>query len=122
MTAKRKRPRSDQQADVLQGTLDVMVLQTLLLGPAHGYTIARIIQQRSDDQLQVGQGSLYPALHRLEDRKWIASFWGTSENNRRARYYRLTQAGRKQLVAETNRWEQLVRAVSRVLRPIEDPQ
>lgn len=122
MTARRKRPRSDQQADVLQGTLDVMVLQTLLLGPAHGYTIARIIQQRSDDQLQVGQGSLYPALHRLEDRKWIASFWGTSENNRRARYYRLTQAGRKQLVAETNRWEQLVRAVSRVLRPIEDPQ
>ena len=122
MTAKRKRPRSDQQADVLQGTLDVMVLQTILLGPAHGYTIARIIQQRSDDQLQVGQGSLYPALHRLEDRTWIASFWGTSENNRRARYYRLTQAGRKQLVAETNRWEQLVRAVSRVLRPIEDPQ
>ena len=122
MTAKHKRPRSDQQADVLQGTLDVMVLQTLLLGPAHGYTIARIIQQRSDDQLQVGQGSLYPALHRLEDRKWISSFWGTSQNNRRARYYRLTQAGRKQLVAETNRWEQLVRAVSRVLRPIEDPQ
>jgi transcriptional regulator len=122
MTAQHKRARPDEPPDVLQGTLDMMVLQSLLLGPAHGYTIARIIHQRSDDLLQVGQGSLYPSLHRLEDRKWIASFWGTSENNRRARYYRLTAAGRKQLVAETTRWERLVRAVSRVLRPVEEPQ
>ncbi len=116
----RKRTPAAEQADVLQGTLDMLVLQSLLLGPAHGYTIARVIQQRSDDMLQVGQGSLYPALHRLEDRKWIASFWGTSENNRKARYYRLTPAGRRQLAAETSRWEQLVRAVSRVLRPVDD--
>jgi transcriptional regulator len=120
MTSRPKRTRPDDQAEMLQGTLDMLVLQSLLLGPAHGYTIARTIQQRSDDQLQVGQGSLYPALHRLEDRKWIASFWGTSENNRRARYYRLTPAGRRQLLAETTRWEQLVRAVGRVLRPVED--
>ena len=108
-----------QQAEVLQGTLDMLVLQSLLLGPAHGYTIARLIQQRSDDLLQVGQGSLYPALHRLETRKWIASFWGTSENNRKARYYRLTPLGKEQLAAETNKWHQLVHAVSRVLRPID---
>jgi transcriptional regulator len=120
MTSRPKRTRPDEQAEMLQGTLDMLVLQSLLLGPAHGYTIARTIQQRSDDQLQVGQGSLYPALHRLENRKWIASFWGTSENNRRARYYRLTPAGRRQLLAETTRWEQLVRAVGRVLRPVED--
>ena len=120
MTSRPKRTRPDDQAEMLQGTLDMLVLQSLLLGPAHGYTIARTIQQRSDDQLQVGQGSLYPALHRLEDRKWIASFWGTSANNRRARYYRLTPAGRRQLLAETTRWDQLVRAVGRVLRPVED--
>ena len=112
--------KADDQHDVLQGTLDMLVMQSLLLGPAHGYTIARIIQQRSDDQLQVGQGSLYPALHRLETRKWIASFWGTSENNRRARYYRLTPAGRRQLLAETSRWEALVKAIGRVLRPVEN--
>ena len=75
-----RRNRSADQSDVLQGTLDMLVLQSLRLGPAHGYTIAKVIQQRSDDQLQVGQGSLYPALHRLETRKWIASFWGTSES------------------------------------------
>ena len=114
----RRQPTKDQ--DVLQGTLDMLVLQALLFGPAHGYTIARVIQQRSDDHLQVGQGSLYPALHRLEDRRWIASFWSTTENNRRARYYRLTPAGRRQLQAETTRWQQLVRAVSRVLRPVEE--
>jgi PadR family transcriptional regulator, regulatory protein PadR len=108
-----------EQAEMLQGTLDMLVLQSLLLGPAHGYTIARVIQQRSDDLLQVGQGSLYPALQRLEDRKWIASFWGTSENNRKARYYRLTPVGRRQLMTETNKWKQLVHAVGRVLRPVE---
>jgi PadR family transcriptional regulator PadR len=110
-------PRPDQ-AEMLQGTLDMLVLQSLILGPAHGYTIARLIQQRSDDLLQVGQGSLYPALHRLETRDWIASFWGTSENNRKARYYRLTPLGKRQLAAETSKWNQLVHAVSRVMRPV----
>jgi PadR family transcriptional regulator, regulatory protein PadR len=102
---------------MLQGTLDLLILQTLAPGPAHGHTIAYIIEGRSEDVLQVEHGSLYPALHRLEDRGWIASFWGTSENNRRARYYRLTAAGRKQLVVETSRWERLAQAVNRVLRP-----
>ena len=109
------------QPDVLQGTLDMLVLQSLVFGPAHGYTIARLIQQRSDDLLQVGQGSLYPALHRLETRKWIASFWGTSENNRKARYYRLTPVGKQQLAAEASKWNQLVHAIGRVMRPIEEP-
>ena len=110
----------DEQAEMLQGTLDMLVLQSLLFGPSHGYTIARVIQQRSDELLKVGQGSLYPALQRLEDRKWIASFWGTSENNRKARYYRLTPAGRQQLAEETSRWQQLVHAVGRVMRPIDE--
>jgi PadR family transcriptional regulator PadR len=112
-----KRGAQPLQGEVLQGTLDLLVLQTLLLGPAHGHTIAHAIENRSDDVLQVEHGSLYPALHRLEDRKWIASFWGTSENNRKARYYRLTPAGRKQLAVQTDRWEQLVHAINRVLRP-----
>src|SRR5205085_9498443 len=105
------------EGEMLQGTLDLLVLQSLVLGPAHGHTIAHAIERRSEDVLQVEHGSLYPALHRLEDRGWIAAFWGTSENNRRARYYRLTAAGRKQLIAQTNRWEQLVRAIGRILRP-----
>ena len=93
---------------MLQGTLDLLILKTLAVGPAHGHTIAHVIERRSDDVLQVEHGSLYPALHRLEDRGWIASFWGTSENNRRARYYRLTPAGRKQLAEQTSRWDELV--------------
>jgi len=105
------------EGELLQGTLDLLILQTLVLGPAHGHTIAYVIEHRSADVLQVEHGSLYPALHRLEDRGWIASFWGTSENNRRARYYRLTPAGRKQLAQQTSRWEELVRAINRVLRP-----
>jgi PadR family transcriptional regulator len=108
------------QGDMLQGTLDMLVLQTLVGGPAHGHTIAHVIEHGSGDFLQVEHGSLYPALHRLEDRGWIASFWGTSENNRRARYYRLTPAGRKQLAAETSRWEQIVKAIGRLLRPVEE--
>ncbi len=104
--------------DLIQGTLDLLILQTLVLGPAHGHTIAHAIGKRSDDVLQVEHGSLYPALHRLENRKWIASFWGTSDNNRRARYYRLTPAGRRQLLHETSRWEAMVTAVNRVLRPV----
>jgi transcriptional regulator len=105
---------------MLQGTLDVLVLKTLALGPAHGHTIAHAIEHRSEDVLQVEHGSLYPALHRLEDRGWIASFWGTSENNRKARYYRLTRSGRQQLVQQTSRWEQLVGAINRVLRPAKE--
>jgi len=106
--------------ELLQGTLDLLILQTLVLGPAHGHTIAYAIEHRSEDVLQVEHGSLYPALHRLEDRAWIASFWGTSENNRKARYYRLTPAGRKQLAQQTSRWDELVRAVNRILRPSEE--
>lgn len=106
------------QGEVLQGTLDLLILQTLILGPAHGHTIAHVIEHRSDEVLQVEHGSLYPALHRLEDRAWIASFWGTSENNRKARYYRLTPKGRKQLIQQTGRWDQLVRAINRVLKPV----
>jgi len=95
----------------------MLVLRTLSLGPAHGHTIAYAIERGSEDVLEVEHGSLYPALHRLEDRGWIASFWGTSENNRKARYYRLTPAGRKQLAAQTSRWDELVRAINRILRP-----
>jgi len=100
-----------------QGTLDLLILRTLALEPQHGWAISERVQQLSSDVLQIPQGSLYPALHRLEDRGWISSFWGTSENNRRARYYRLTPAGRKQLTAQTNRWDAIVRAVNRILRP-----
>ena len=112
-------PKRDKQSspDMLQGTLDMLVLQTLIGGPAHGHTIAHVIEHGSGDFLQVEHGSLYPALHRLEDRGWIASFWGTSENNRRARYYRLTPKGRRQLDVQTNRWDEIVRAVNRILRP-----
>ena len=105
------------QSEMLQGTLDMLVLQTLVSGPAHGHTIAHAIERGSEEVLQIEHGSIYPALHRLENRGWIASFWGTSENNRKARYYRLTPAGRQQLVAQTTRWEQLVRAIGRILKP-----
>jgi transcriptional regulator len=105
------------QGELLQGTLDLLILKTLVVGAAHGHTIAHAIEHRSEDVLQVEHGSLYPALHRLEDRGWIASFWGTSENNRRARYYRLTPAGRRQLAEQTSRWDEVVRAINRVLRP-----
>lgn len=116
----RKKPAPTTQTEILQGTLDMLILQTLPPGPAHGHTIAHVIEQRSEEVLLVEHGSLYPALHRLEDRGWIASFWGTSENNRKARYYRLTTAGRKQLSIETSRWERIVRAVNQVLRPAEE--
>ena len=108
------------QSEMIQGTLDMLVLQTLLLGPAHGHTIAHAIERRSEDVLQVEHGSLYPALYRLENRGWIASFWGTSENNRKAKYYRLTPAGKKQLRAQATRWEQLVQAIGRVMKPVSE--
>lgn len=107
-------------AEMLQGTLDLLVLQTLVFGAAHGHTIAQLIEKRSDDVLQVEHGSLYPALHRLEDRGLVGSFWGSSENNRKARYYRLTAKGRRALVAQTGRWGELVRAIGRVLRPVRE--
>src|SRR5215469_12767458 len=103
--------------DMLQGTLDMLVLRTLIFSPAHGHTIAHAIERESDDILQVEHGSLYPALHRLEEQGLVASFWGTSENNRKAKYYRMTPAGKKHLVKERGRWEALVSAVARVLGP-----
>ena len=107
--------------DLLQGTLDLLVLKTLSWGPAHGYAIARWIQQLTGDVLQVGEGSLYPALHRLQERGWIESEWRRSELNRRARFYRLTTAGRRQLRAETDTWGRFVDAVGKVLATTEQP-
>ena len=112
------RRESPLQSEMVQGTLDMLILRTLVLGPAHGQTIANAIERGSEEVLQVEHGSLYPALHRLQNRGWIASFWGTSENNRKAKYYRLTPTGRKQLVAQKSRWEQVVRAISRIMRPL----
>ena len=102
-------------ADQLHGTLDMLVLKTLAAGPQHGYGIAQRLQHLSDAVLQVEEGSLYPALYRMEQRGWIASAWGVSENNRRARFYQLTRTGRKQLDAETASWRRLTGAVARVL-------
>jgi transcriptional regulator len=102
---------------LLQGTLDLLVLQTLVFGPQHGHGIATAIQRTSEDVLLVDHGSLYPALQRLERAGLISSDWGTSDNNRRARYYKLTRTGRARLTAETGKWEKMVRAVSRVLKP-----
>jgi len=115
-----KRGEPPLDADMLQGTLDLLILQTLVLGAAHGHTIAYAIEHRSDNVLEVEHGSLYPALHRLEMRGWVASYWGTSENNRKARFYRLTPKGRRQLMAQTSRWQQLVAAINRVLKPAEE--
>jgi transcriptional regulator len=105
---------------MLHGTLDMLVLQTLAPGPAHGHTIAHAIEHGSDDILQIEHGSLYPALHRLEAQGWIASFWGTSENNRKARYYRLTPRGKKQLARERDRWHRIVRGIGQILPAAEE--
>jgi len=102
---------------MVQGTLDMLILRTLVLGAAHGQTIAHAIERGSEDVLQVEHGSLYPALHRLQNRGWIVSFWGASANNRKAKYYRLTPEGRKQLAAQKSRWEQVVRAITRIMSP-----
>jgi transcriptional regulator len=112
-----RKSRTDARGDMLQGTLDMLILRTLLTGPAHGHTIAHVIEKGSDDVLQVEHGSLYPALHRLEDQDLIASFWGTSANNRKAKYYRITPSGRRHLVSERSRWNVLVDAVGRMLGP-----
>ena len=103
--------------ELLQGTLDLLILRTLLFGPSHGHDIAKQIRRVSEDVLQVETGSLYPALHRLEKQGWVKADWKQSENNQRAKYYNLTAAGRKQLAAQTSRWDELVRAVNRILRP-----
>src|SRR5262245_55799705 len=105
------------RVDLLQGTLDLLILQTLRLGPQHGHDIMRVIAGRSSGALQVEQGSLYPALHRLIKRGWITFEHGTSENNRRAKYYVLTPKGRRQLTVEASKWQALVRAIGQVLRP-----
>lgn len=111
-----KQRGQNEKQEMLQGTLDMLILRTLLAGPAHGHTIANVIERTSEEVLQVEQGSLYPALHRLEDKGRLASYWGTSENNRKAKYYKLTAAGRRQLVSETSRWSQMVQAIGRVMR------
>ena len=107
--------------DLLQGTLDLLILKTLSWGPAHGYAVARWIQQLTGEVLTVGEGSLYPALHRLEERGWIESEWQLSEHNRRAKFYRLTAKGRQQLRAETQTWGKFVDAVGKVLSADEQP-
>jgi PadR family transcriptional regulator len=106
-----------ERIELLQGTLDLLILRTLLLGPAHGHAIAKAIEFNSDDVLQVEQGSLYPALHRLIKRGWISFEEGASENNRRAKFYRLTAKGRRQLTLETGKWDKLAGAIARILRP-----
>ncbi len=108
--------KDEERIELLQGTLDLLILRTLLLGPAHGHAIAKAIEFNSEDVLKVEQGSLYPALHRLIKRGWISVEEGTSENNRRAKYYKLTAKGRKQLVLETGKWDKLANAISRILR------
>ena len=105
-----------ERADLLQGTLDLLILRTVALGPLHGWGISKRIRERSRDVLQVNQGSLYPALYRLEDRGWIDSDWGVSPEGRRAKFYRLTAAGRKQLVAEQTQWRIFAMAVDEVLQ------
>ena len=109
----------NERLELLQGTLDLLILRTLQLGPLHGHAIAKAIEFRSDDVLQVEQGSLYPALHRLIKRRWISVADGTSENNRRAKFYGLTAKGRQQLAIETGKWDRLAEAIARILRPAE---
>src|SRR5262249_3977262 len=113
MSTKHKQER----IELLQGTLDLLILRTLLLGPAHGHAIAKAIEFNSEDVLQVEQGSLYPALHRLIKRRWISADEGVSENNRRAKFYSLTSKGRRQLAIETSKWDAFAGAIARILRP-----
>jgi PadR family transcriptional regulator, regulatory protein PadR len=115
MSTKEQRER----IELLQGTLDLLILRTLLRGPVHGHAIAKAIEFNSDDVLQIEQGSLYPALHRLIKRGWISAEEGTSENNRRAKFYRLTTAGRRRLTIETSKWDKMAGAIARILRPAE---
>jgi len=107
--------RPPEGGDILQGTLDMLILRTLVMGPAHGHTISQTIERTSENALDVEQGSLYPALHRLEDRGWVSSAWGVSENNRKAKFYRLTIKGRKELNAAAGRWRRMTRAIGLIL-------
>jgi PadR family transcriptional regulator PadR len=109
----------DDRIELLQGTLDLLILRTLLMGPRHGHAIAKMIEFNSEDVLQVEQGSLYPALHRLIKRGWISAEEGISENNRHAKFYKLTTKGRRQLAVETSKWDKLSGAIARILRPAE---
>jgi PadR family transcriptional regulator, regulatory protein PadR len=110
-------PRDKTRMELLQGTLDLLILRTLVFGPSHGHAIAKHIRTLSQDVLQIETGSLYPALHRLEAQGWISAEWEISDKGKRAKYYRLTRSGQKQLVAEQSKWEQLSIAMARVLRP-----
>jgi transcriptional regulator len=111
-------PSNQQQLGLLQGTLDMLILRVLLFGAAHGHQIATVIERTSGAELQIDHGSLYPALHRLIRRGWITASWGTSDNNRRAKFYALTARGRRQLTAETAKWERMVTVIARVMRPV----
>ena len=116
-------PKGPQdRAGLLQGTLDMLILRTLLLGPAHGHHIARHIQRTTEDVLQVEHGSLYPALHRLERKGWLASKWEAKDGKRELKYYRLTAAGKRQLTAEESRWKQMTRAIAQVMWPASDAE
>jgi transcriptional regulator len=110
-------PRPEQRLDLMQGTLDLLILRTLLFGPSHGHAIAKRVRAMSDDVLHLETGSLYPALHRLEGQGLIDAEWNTSDKGKRAKYYRLTKSGRKRLVSEQSKWERLSAAMARVLRP-----
>ena len=112
----------EERLELLQGTLDLLILRTLIFGPQHGQGIARSILETSGEELLVEHGALYPALQRLEDRGWISAKWGNSSNNRKARFYSLTPAGRKQLVRETDKWNRLAAAIGRVLDTITEPR
>jgi PadR family transcriptional regulator, regulatory protein PadR len=114
--SKENRAGKSGRVELLQGTPDMLILRTLLFGPLHGHNIAHYIKHTSEEALQVDHGSLYPALQRLERRGWVTAEWGTSENNRRAKYYRLTKAGKKQLLDETSKWERLNAAIARIMK------
>src|SRR6202789_2136188 len=117
MSTQPRKEDTRERLELLQGTLDLLILRTLIFGSQHGQGIARAIQQTSEQELLVEHGALYPALQRLEERGWISAKWGTSTNNRKARFYSLTSAGRKQLVTETTKWQRLSAAIARVLGP-----